>query len=433
MTTAPTPRRALVRHLAAATLLLSAAARAEPTTVLFVGNSFTFGRVDPVMSYNHQNVRDLTEAMFNANSMGSNAYEPRPWGGVPGIFQRLTVQAHLDYDVAMSTRNAATLRGHLLNTNPADWDLRSNIGSQTWDKVVLQEQSDEALTPRPGLNANPARFNNYVDKISEYVQDGTLATYRERDYYAGATNTEKTNSCVAISGASSTSCNAQRGTAAGLSDNFRLPVNPNASAATEVFLYQTWARPDLVDGAFVSTTDELTGVVTRTTTPKTTYFTDLEAMTEELRLAYAGAASLAGDITGIAPVGESFMRAVQEGVATRDFYAADALTDGKIDLWFDDGFHPSKYGSYLSALTLFGTLTGQNPAQFGFSEQAAAELGISPQDSWALQRVAALQLGFTPPPPVPEPGTALLCLGGLAAILGGRRWRASPASWPTAA
>lgn len=424
MNNAPSPSSALARPLVATALLLWAAAvQAAPTSVLFVGNSFTFGRADPVMAYNHQNVRDLTEAMFNTNATGSNAYEPRPWGGIPGIFQRLTFQAGLDYDVAMTTRNAATLRGHLLNTNPADWDLRSNLSSQTWGQVVLQEQSDEALTRRTGLNSNPARFNNYIDKISEYVQNGTLTTYRERDYYAGATTAEKTSNCMAISGASSTACNAQRGTAVGLSDTFRLPVNPNASASTEVFLYQTWARPDLVAGAFVSSTDDITGVVTRTATPKTTYFDDLEAMTEELRLAYAGAASLAGDIAGIAPVGQAFMRAVLDGVATRNFYASDAGTDGKIDLWFDDGFHPSKHGSYLSALTLFGTLTGQNPAQFGTSELAAAELGISAQDSWALQRVAALQLGFTPP--VPEPGTALLSLAGLAAMLGRRRWMAA--------
>jgi hypothetical protein len=104
---------------------------------------------------------------------------------------------------------------------------------------------------------------------------------------------------------------------------------------------------------------------------------------------------------------------VQDGVATRSFYAADALTDGKIDLWFDDGFHPSKYGSYLSALTLFGKLTGQNPTQFGYGEEAAAALGISPQDSWALQRVATLQLGMTPLAPVPEPSTWAMMLSGL--------------------
>ncbi|MBC9247388.1 hypothetical protein H4P12_11855 [Paracoccus sp. 11-3] len=52
------------------------------------------------------------------------------------------------------------------------------------------------------------------------------------------------------------------------------------------------------------------------------------------------------------------MRAVRSGVAPRDFWADDALTDGLLDLWFDDGTHTSKYGSYLSALTFIGTLTG---------------------------------------------------------------------------
>lgn len=48
-------------------LLLTALAvtstHAEPISVLFVGNSYTFGRVDPVMSYNTAGVRDLTAQM----------------------------------------------------------------------------------------------------------------------------------------------------------------------------------------------------------------------------------------------------------------------------------------------------------------------------------------------------------------------------------
>ncbi|MBL8521953.1 MAG: hypothetical protein JNK75_14950, partial [Betaproteobacteria bacterium] len=51
--------------------------------VLFVGNSYTFGRIDPVMSYNTANVTDLTQAMWIANSTGSNPDEPHPWGGIP--------------------------------------------------------------------------------------------------------------------------------------------------------------------------------------------------------------------------------------------------------------------------------------------------------------------------------------------------------------
>src|SRR6187401_881910 len=99
-------RRAL---LLLAALTVSSTAFADPIKILFVGNSYTFGRIDPVMSYNAANVTDLTHAMWVANPAGTNAFEPHPWGGVPGIFKQMTVQAGLDYDVSLSTRNAASL------------------------------------------------------------------------------------------------------------------------------------------------------------------------------------------------------------------------------------------------------------------------------------------------------------------------------------
>lgn len=393
----------ILRAFALAGAVLAGAATAQPTTVLFVGNSYSFGRVDPVMSYNTANVRDLTEAMWITNPAGSNVFEPHPWGGVAGIFERLTVQAGLDYEVALSTRNAASLRGHLLNTNSAGWNLRGNIGLEAWDQVVLQEQSDEALARRPGLNSNPDYTRVYLDLIEDWVHQGNALTYRERDFIGGTQE-----ACIAL-GYSSGSCSTVR----------NLPANANASAATQVYLYQTWARPNLVAGAFVTQTDELTGVVTRTTTPATTFFLTLDAMTDELRIAYANAVVAAGadgsgGYAGIAPVGQSFQRAVTEGVATRDFWGPGALTDGLIDLWFDDGTHASKWGSYLSALTLFGTLTGQDPAQFGAAELAAFELGIAPAEAVALQRIASLELGFAPA--VPEPSAAWLALAGLAVL-----------------
>ena len=389
-------------------------AQAETISVLFVGNSYTFGRIDPVMSYNAANVRDLTAAMWAANPAGSNAFEPHPWGGVPGIFKQFTVQSGLDYDVALSTRNAASLRGHLLNTNSAGWDLRGNIGSQTWGKVVLQEQSDESLPKQPGLASNPDWFLNYVDKTENFVHQGLAHAYRERDFFAGATTADRTAACQAATGASSGTCNTLR----------NMPANSFASAASQVYLYETWARPNLVDGAFVTTTDPTTGAVSRTGTAADTYYRNLGAMTDDLRLAHAAAAALAGadgtgGIAGIAPVGESFQRAVDQGLATADFWGPDAAGDGLLDLWFDDGTHASKYGSYLSALTLFGTLTGLDPLSLGASEQAARDLGISSSDALVLQRVASEQLGFTAP--VPEPATWWLMAGGL--LLVGLRGR----------
>lgn len=397
------PARCKILVAAAALLLAGSSALAEPTRVLFVGNSYTFGRVDPVMSYNAANVNDMTQAMWVANPSGSNAFEPHPWGGVAGIFQRLTTQAGLDYEVSMSTRNAASLRGQLLNTNAAGWDLRGNIGAQAWDQVVLQEQSDEALVRRPGLASNPEYTRLYTNLIENWLHQGSALTYRERDFIGG-----DQASCVAL-GYSSGSCSTQR----------TLPANGNARSSTQVFLYETWARPNLVSGAFVTNTDPVTGAVTRTTTPAATFFPTLESMTDELVAAYAQSAALAGadgsgGIAGIAPVGRSFMRAVAEGVATRDMWSDGALTDGLIDLWFDDGTHASRYGSYLSALTLFGTLTGQDPAQFGSAELAAAELGIAPAEALLLQRIASEELGFTPA--VPEPAAAALLALGLIAL-----------------
>ena len=381
-------------------LMGASALQAEPISVLFVGNSYTFGRVDPVMSYNSANVRDLTAAMAAANATGSNAFEPHPWGGVAGIFKQFTVQAGLDYDVALSTRNAASLRGHFLNTNAAGWDLRGNIASQTWSKVVLQEQSDEALPKQPGLASNPAYFNTYVDLIEDFVHQGSALSYRERDLIGG-TNAE----CAAITGASTGTCGTLR----------NIPANAYASAATELYLYQTWARPNLVNAPFTTVTDPVTGAISFTDTPATSYYDSLGAMTDDLRDAYRLAATLAGTdgsggVIGIAPVGESFMRAINDGIATPDMYAANAGSDGLIDLWFDDGTHASKYGSYLSALTLFGTLTGLNPALLGASEIAAAELGIRAADAVRLQRIASEQLGFAQ---VPEPASAALLLTGL--------------------
>lgn len=380
-------------------------AHAEPVSILFVGNSYTFGRTNPVMSYNAANVHDLTAPMAAANATGSNAFEPHPWGGVAGIFKQFTVQAGLDYDVSLSTRNAASLRGHFLNSNPADWDLRGNIASQAWDKVVLQEQSDEPLTKQAGLASNPAYFGLYANKIEDFIHTGAPTSYRERDLIGG------TNAlCAAETGASTGTCSLLR----------NISGNPNASADTDVYLYQTWARPNLVNAPFTTVTDPVTGLVSFTSTPATSFYPSLQAMTNDLHNAYFGVAAANADFAGVAPVGDAFMRAVNAGIATANMYAPNALTDGLIDLWWDDGTHASKWGSYLSALTLFGTITGLDPKSLGAAEIAAHDLGISAADAVALQRIASLELGFAASA-VPEPSTWMLTLLGLTGL--GMGWR----------
>src|SRR6185295_12039901 len=106
----------------------------------------------------------------------------------PGIFKRLTDQADLDYDVSLSTRNAATLRGQFLNTANANWDLRSNIASQKWDFVVLQAQSDEPLPALKSKNGNFVSFSTYLNLIEQYVHVGTGATMTESEIFGGLSN-----------------------------------------------------------------------------------------------------------------------------------------------------------------------------------------------------------------------------------------------------
>jgi hypothetical protein len=465
--------------LVLAAALFAGTASAAPISVLFVGNSYTFGRLDPVLTYNAANVRDLTRpqgpavvgsdastpkfsdvtgtnsyplGLINpATGMQGNSYSPHSqtigWGGVAGIFKQLTVQAGLDYDVALSTRNAATLRGHFLNTaNPTNWDLRGNISSQRWDKMVLQEQSDEALGPQTvngvPLGSNFPSIRAYVDLIEDWVHTGrprqtgvmtenaTNTTYRERNlYYLGGT--------TAAGGpgaqyASEAACVAAGGTAASCANNTlrTIPNNTNFSAATEIYLQQTWARPNLINAPGATTIDPATGNATYTGAPAPSYFSSLEAMTADMSNGILNVADFSDDdgtggIRAIVPVGQAFLTAVQAGLATRNIYAPDALSDGLIDLWFNDGTHASTAGSYLSALINFGSLTGLDPAMFGEDEIAARDLGLSSREAWLLQRVASVQLGFSNQ--IPEPGSlALVALGLVAA--GGLKRRAAPAN-----
>jgi len=408
---------ALAAALAAAlsaTFALHPMANAAPLSILFVGNSYTFARVDPAMSYNAANVDDLTRPRPDlpdpnfTDTAGTRAWEPHPWGGVPGIFKQLTVQAGLDYDVSLSTRNAATLRGHFLNTANADWDLRGNIAKRKWDIVVIQEQSDAPLPAGRGANANIPQFAAYADKIEKFVHIGAGESYREREMYTAIYGS--VDNCVDAGGTlSSCGNNAMR----------TIPANPNASALTKVWLTQTWARPDMVfphlatvaDANYPTVPDGRPIVDTSNPAfpegyPDTLYYQaeGLGAMTADLRATFAARLQANPNFAGVVPVGDAFQRAVDSGVAKGDGFYTDAgvygpeLAQDKINLWWIDYLHASKYGSYLSALVMFGTLTGINPASFGASEQAAADLGISPGDAVKLQQVAWDQLAATGTP-----------------------------------
>jgi hypothetical protein len=417
---AQTTRRYPLKYLRAPLLGLLFAAlfqstqAAEPLKILFVGNSYTFARVDPAMSYNAANVDDMTRPRPDlpdpnfTETAGTRAWEPHPWGGVPGIFKQFTLQAGLDYEVSLSTRNAASLRGHFLNTANADWDLRGNIAKKQWDVVVLQEQSDASLPPGRGANANYPQFSAYADKIQKYIHVGDPESYRERAMYTAIYGSVA--NCVAAGGTQS-SC-----------DNNTLRTilrNPNANPDAKVWLLQTWTRPDMVfphlstvaDANYPTVPDGRPIVDTSNPAfpngfPDTLYYTaeGLAGMTADLRAALDRKAAANPNFVGVIPVGDAFQRAVDQGVAKGDgFYGADGtyatgVPQDKINLWWDDYLHASKYGSYLSALVMFGRLTGIDPWSLGASEKAAADLGISPGDAVKLQRIASEQLSVAGAP-----------------------------------
>jgi len=398
-------RRAL---LLLAALTASSAAFADPIKILFVGNSYTFGRVDPVMSYNAANVHDLTAAFNAVSSAGSNPFEPHPWGGVPGIFKKFTDESGLSYDVSISARNAATLRGQFLNTANAAWDLRGNVASQVWNTVVLQEQSDAALPAGRGKNANLAQFNAYADQFERFIHNGAAQTYTETQLFGSLAACQAT-------GSSATTCNTVR----------NIPQNPNASAATKIYLTQTWARPDMVFAHKITRADPTTPdgrpIVDTTSAGGNAilYYGSLAAMTADLRESFAAKASTNPRFAGVLPVGDAFQLAVDRGIAKGSgFYDANGVyvpnpPGGLMNLWWDDYLHASKYGSYLDALVQFGMITGVSPLSLGANEQAAIDLGISSADAVSLQRIAADQLSIAA---IPEPETWALFGGGLLLI-----------------
>src|SRR5206468_10592675 len=118
----------VARGRAMIALFIAAAVSAAepPRSILFVGNSFTFGAMSDVMTYRKDSVSDL-----NGDGMG----------GVPALFRRFADEAGLHYEVSLETAAGQTLTWHLAN--------KRGVIDRRWDAVVLQEYS--TLDPdKPG-------------------------------------------------------------------------------------------------------------------------------------------------------------------------------------------------------------------------------------------------------------------------------------------
>jgi hypothetical protein len=392
-----------------------------PVKILFVGNSYTFARVAPALQYNATSVKDLTAAPNALDPVGTNSFpvgsgispnpcvtngtacfEPHNWGGVAGIFKRLTDQAGFNYDVSLSARNAATLRGQYLDSS-GHWDLRGNIASQKWDIVVLQAQSDEPLSAFKSKNGNFVSFSTNLHRLEQYIHVGMGETTTESMIYGSLANcTAATTANPPGPGFSAASCATTR----------IVPTNTNASPNTAIYLFQSWARPDMV-AAHKCTTPDITTTNgapivdpacadgsngSSTTGQNTIYYTsnvstaaNLRDMTTDLHNVFYASASTNKKLAGVVPVGDAFQRAVDTNVVKVDnFYKADGTYDdsGLPNLWWLDRTHESVYGAYLAGLIMFGTITGRDPLDYGINDKTFGELGIATANALMLQRVA---------------------------------------------
>ena len=95
-------------------------------SIVFIGNSFTFGAGSPVRGYRPQIVTDL-------NGEGI--------GGVPALFKTFATQAGLDFQVSLETAGGKSFDYHA--------EKKAEVLGRAWDYVVMQGSS--TLDPKkPG-------------------------------------------------------------------------------------------------------------------------------------------------------------------------------------------------------------------------------------------------------------------------------------------
>lgn len=263
-------------------------------SILFIGNSFTFGSGTPVKEWHPETVTDLNGTKI---------------GGVPAIFKAFVTQAGRKFNVSLETSPGKNLEFHLKE--------KAEVIGQSWDHVLLQGHS-MLDKDKPGDATTHARA---AKALAELLRS----------------------------------------------------KNPKA----DIRLVATWSRADQ-------------------TYPEKGHWhgQPIEKMALDVRRGYDLALKESAPlIRAVIPVGEAWNRAIKTGVADPNPY--DGITPGQLDLWGKDHYHASVAGYYLEALMIFGAITELDPRSLGQQERAAAELGLTPEQAVALQKVAYDELKAT--------------------------------------
>jgi hypothetical protein len=140
--------------------------------------------------------------------------------------------------------------------------------------------------------------------------------------------------------------------------------NPAAS----IYLYETWASPaSVIKQGYTNSGG-------------------LQAMQNDLQAATYDVYHNLG-VTGVARVGDAFLKAVDQGLADPD--PSNGVEPGKINFWGEDARHAGAYGSYLSAVVIFAKITGVDPRSLDVGEGSAAQgLGLDVSIARELNRIA---------------------------------------------
>ncbi len=133
----------LTRLLALGFVLFAASTAQAQESILFIGNSFTFGAGSAVQYYRPDSVTDL------------NGTEK---GGMPALFKAFSEQAGLHYDVFMETEPGMGLDFHIGNK-------LGTINRRPWDNVVMHGHSLLDLA-KPG---DPAKLISTAHQLAEIL------------------------------------------------------------------------------------------------------------------------------------------------------------------------------------------------------------------------------------------------------------------------
>jgi hypothetical protein len=428
------------------TLVPADYALAQDVNILFVGNSYTHGRYQPVLGYNagpgnapgDNVVHDLlcpslpctgaeagpqvtpttlntpggtlTDKLNYLQANPNSQYnEVGPYGGVAGIFLQFTEEAGLHYNVSLIAVSSATLTGYANNTGSEAGDL-SLIENSKYSKVVLQDQSFQPLPTTINVNGQQVATRgdptSFASGVSRLVNDIDKA-----DQAAGKPNAAITlfeTPPIASYGFTSS--------------------NPNAP----IFGSSTVAQQN----------------GNKAYAPYVGDANPIAAMASDLHNAYVNEAATfnAANPTlshlSVALAGDAWVTAINSGIAQFNPFLSNE-PKGQIDLWDSNpllaccetpiGYHPSQYGDYLDALVLFGEITGVNPETLSaewnlsnslYSTSASLALGISPQIAAELGVMAEDTLLANGPTTVtPLPSTWSMLVLGLAGIALLGHWR----------